>query len=235
MTTDFKQIKLNEDLHRYYLNGRELTGVNAKIRTLEKPFDAQAIAEKTARKQGKTVEQVFAEWEAAKLLGINTHKHIQEMLLGKNGKPTDPFLSLNTKPAEFTAFDVFWAQLSQMVSYEKKHVEWIIGDDELGLAGNLDTMFFSPTTGQYHIWDWKTGKFTLDNQFACLFHPFNDLDASKLNIYSLQVSAYRLMVERNTGLILGDSYLVHLSSLGHTVYPAIDYRGRLLAWLQGRE
>jgi hypothetical protein len=241
--TDFSQIQFNEEEHRYFLDGKELTSVTAKIKEFQTPFDRDRIAQRTAEKQGRTVAEILAEWEAkgekGRKLGKIVHAHIEETLSRNGNKQAgqlalDPFLSLNLKLPEIEAFDNLWRQTVPTVSWCQEHVEWIIGDAELGIAGTVDTVLFSHQTKKYHIWDWKTGKFDLNNKWQNLLEPFDYLDASKFNIYSLQVSLYRLIIERNTGLELGDSYLVHLShpTMGYEVHRAIDLRERLLAWLE---
>lgn len=235
MPTDFSEIKFDADAHRYFLGDKELRSVTNFIKDFQKPFDRNGVAAKVAAKENRSIAQVVAEWEAtaerARILGTTVHSHIEKVLRGEqNGQlALDPFLSLNTKLPEIAAFDAFWSQLAPKVSYCKEHIEWIIGDAELGLAGTMDSLFLNPETKQYHIWDWKTGKFDLENKWESLLRPFDYLSASKFNIYSLQVSLYRLIIERNTGLDLGDSYIVHLSAAnGYQVHRAIDLRERLM-------
>lgn len=239
MKTDFSQIKFDADKHRYFLGDKELRSVTNYIKDYQKPFDRDRIAAKTAAKENRSVAEVLAEWaatgEQARTLGTTVHSHIEKTLRGEtNGQLTlDPFLSLNTRLPEIIAFDAFWSQLAPKVSYSKEHIEWVIGDTDLRLAGTVDTMLFSLETKKYHIWDWKTGKFDLDNKWENLLTPFDYLSAAKFNIYSLQVSLYRLIIERNTGLDLGDSYIVHLSAAnGYQVHRAIDLRERLLDWME---
>lgn len=235
MPTDFSQIRFDADEHRYFLGDKELRSVTGAIKEFQKPFDREGIARRTAAKQNRSVTQVLAEWDAtaerARILGTTVHAYIQKTLLGEqNGQLSlDPFLNINTKLPEVAAFDAFWAQLSPKVSDFAQFIEWVIGDAELGLAGMVDAMFYSLETRKHHVWDWKTGKFDTENQWENLLAPFDYLSASKLNIYSLQVSLYRLIIERNTGLELGDSYIVHLSPAGaYEVHRAVDLRERLM-------
>lgn len=237
--TNFSDIRFDADAHRYYYgDDRELTAVTKELKRFQKPFDANGVAAKVAAKEGRPISAILAEWEAkgekGRALGQAVHAHILQTLCGApiEQASLDPFLSLNTVAPEINAFNVFWHNLSQKVSYLKEHVEWVIGDVELGLAGTVDAMLFSHETQKYHLWDWKTGKFGLFNQFQTLLKPFDYLDDCPLNVYSLQVSLYRLIIERNTGLELGDSYLVHLSSDGYQVYRAVDLRERLLDALE---
>ena len=239
MSTDFSNIEFNATWHRYFYAGRELTSVTAKIKDLQKPFDQQAVAARVAGREGKTVEQVLAEWnakgEASRTNGTAVHAHIEKVLTGKldpRQQSFDGILDLNPKLPEVAAFDDLWGKLAPTVDIYTGCIEWVIGDAELGLAGTVDCMLLNQQTKQYNIFDWKTGKFDTANTFENLLPPFAHLDASKLNIYSLQVNLYRLMIERNTDLKLGDCYIVHLAPTGYQIHKAADLRPQLLGWLQ---
>lgn len=230
MKTDFSQIKFDADEHRYFLNGKELRSVTNLLKDYQKPFDRDGIAQRVANRESRSTAEVLAEWDAkgerARVIGTAVHAHIEKVLRGESDGQLslDPFLGFNIKLPEIIAFDRLWCDLAPTVSYLKDHIEWVIGDESLGLAGTVDTVLFSPQTGKYHIWDWKTGKFDLNNRYENLLHPFSNTEASKLNIYSLQTSLYRLIIERNTGLDFGDSYLVHLSEQGAQIHRAVDFR-----------
>lgn len=232
--TDFSLITFDPDAHRYFINGQELMGATRKLKALQKPFDRQGNATRVANREGRTVAEVLAEWDAkaerSMALGRAVHTHIENTLKGSPPPSTDPFLSLNTQLPEIDIFNNFWQSLAPKVKIEQ--VEWIIGDQILGLAGTVDSLFYSPETGKYHIWDWKTGSFDTFNKWENLLTPFAHLDACKLHIYSLQVSLYRLIIEANTNLEMGDSYIVHLSpAYGHQVHKAVDLRKELANWL----
>jgi hypothetical protein len=233
MTTNFIDIKFFEPAHRYTLNGRELTSVTKRLKDIQKPFDRDGIAARVADREGRPVADVLAEWdakgEAGRTLGIAVHKYIQ-LALTSQQVVGDPFLALNQKPAQCMVWDVCWSFLSRKLT--AKEVEWVIGDAEMGLAGTVDALGYSDETGQYHIIDWKTGKFNFRNPWENLLPPFDDIEASQLNVYSLQQSLYRLILERNTNLDLGDSYLVHLTEKDYTFNLAIDFRARLAEWLR---
>ena len=237
MKTDFAQIVFDADKHTYTLNGKKLKNVTGFIKEFQKPFDRDGIARRVAEKEKRSVEEILAEWEATaergRVIGTAVHQHIEATLRGDgNGQLSfDPFLNLNSTIPEVVSFNTLWQQLAPKVSYCKEHIEWVVGDAELGLAGTADMMFFSPDTGKYHLWDWKTGKLDLDNKWEDLLAPFGYLSASKFNIYSIQISLYRLMIERNTGFDLGDSYIVHLTPSGFQVHRAIDLRERLLDYM----
>lgn len=236
--TDFTKIVFDADKHTYTLNGKKLNSVTEYLKEFQKTFDREGISKCVAEKEGRSVAEVLAEWDAtgerARIMGTAVHSYIEQTMRGNgNGQLSlDPFLDLNTMLPECLAFNDLWRQLSPKVSYSREHIEWVIGDEYLRIAGTADMMFYSPETGKHHLWDWKTGKFDLDNKWEMLLEPFDYLSASKFNIYSLQISLYRLIIERNTNFELGDSYLVHLSPNGYQVHRAIDLRERLLECLE---
>lgn len=235
MTTDFTKIIFNPQYHTYTLDGQKLTSVTKVVGQLKPPFDADTIATKQAAKLGTTKEAVLAEWDAKRQAGLErgnrVHEHIRSTLLGLTVQP-DRFLDMNTKPVECLAFDRFWEQIKSTV--DVKWVETVIGDYNLGIAGTVDAVLVDKQTGACRLWDWKTGdKFRLDNRFQTLNPPFADCDDCELVNYSLQASLYRLIIERNTSLEFSATYILHLSpSNGFNVYNAIDYRQRLVEWLE---
>lgn len=235
MTHIFDEIQFDEPTHTYTLDGRPLTSVGRTLDRLKPAFDRPTKAASTARRTGQTIEEVLAEWDgkrdASLALGTRVHEHIEKVLRGQhNPLEPDPFLALNKSLPEEEAFDAFWAQLGHRLTLER--AEWIIGDAGLRIGGRPDAIFQSPDTGMFHLWDWKTGKCESSNRFEQLLAPFDDLPNCAVAIYSLQASLYRLILERNTDLVFGDSYLLHLQGSGEfRVIRVDDYRERLLAWL----
>lgn len=241
MQTDFSKITFNAKWHKYYYNGIELTSVTKKLREIQKPFDREGIAARMASKNGKSVELILAEWdakgEAARQKGTLVHEHIEKLL--KDELPPQPtqfdFTSLNSQLLEMkTAEHLIKEKLNWL---KVSSVEMVIGDRAFGLAGTVDTLFFDPETNHYHIFDWKTGKFSTDNEWENLLSPFSTYPASKFHIYSLQISLYHLILKRNTALNLGPNYIVHLADKpgiypdNYRIYKAIDFTSELSAWL----
>lgn len=239
MTTDFQEIKFDKEKHRYYLGDQELISVTKWLKKFETPFDRDGVARRVAERDGMTVDEVLADWDqkrdASLERGIAVHRHIEQVLKGEIDPletPADEFVTLNRQLPEIGAFNALWYQLGLQVTTRAEMIEWVIGDRELGLAGTVDSVLKSNQTGTYHIWDWKTGKFDTYNKWDNFLTPFSNLDASKFNLYSLQVNLYRMILEQNTELKMGDSYLVHLSEGGFAVHKATDLR-EALWWALG--
>jgi hypothetical protein len=224
----FTHIKFNPANHTYRCNGQSLTNVTKFIKQYQQPFDADYWAARKAEERGCTPAEIKAEWDAKRQAGqekgTKIHQHIAQTLTGQLA-PADPFLALNDRLPEMNAFDQFWQTIQATLQPLK--IEWVVGDTSLGIAGTADALFYSTKTGQYHLWDWKTGgKFKTNNPFQNLLAPFDELPDCELNTYSLQTSLYRLIIERNTGLTLGDSYILYLSN-GFEVHKALDLKEQL--------
>jgi ATP-dependent exoDNAse (exonuclease V) beta subunit len=240
MKTDFTQITFDPKNHSYTypLDGRviPLTSVSSVCKTLEEPFDRDAVSLRISAREGRAVPDILAEWEAkgkaSRELGSQVHEYIRIVLTGQ-APPQDPITAINSILPEIRAFDGFWREARIYMGV--REIEWVIGDIDYGLAGTIDALIYHKETRMFHLLDWKTGKFSSYNNFGKLRQPFADLDAGEMQKYSLQLGLYRLILERNADLPapVGDSYLVHLNGYGHhQVYKALDLGDRLEKWLE---
>jgi hypothetical protein len=91
-----------------------------------------------------------------------------------------------------------------------------------------------PTSKRKALLDWKSGKnFSDRNEYGeRLLDPFSDLDNCEQVVYSMQVSLYRLILERDgfTGPV-DECLILHLTDRSAVPHRVTDYRTRLLEWL----
>ncbi len=116
--------------------------------------------------------------------------------------------------------------------------EFIVYDIAWKIAGMLDMLFWNTKYQCFQIWDWKTNKeFTMRNDFnKKLKPPFNKLDECHFEKYSLQLSTYKTIIERNTDIKINGLYVVHLNEKNPT-YKWIkcnDYSSEMTNFLQKR-
>lgn len=238
MPTNFEDISFNQKYHTYTCNGHKLTSVTKLAYSLKPAFDREGVAAKKARETGQSVAEILAEWDtnrnAALARGTLVHEWIAGYLLDQLPPASDPFLALNERLPEMDGFETLWGQLSLKAALQ--HAEWVVGDEELGIAGTVDALLLSNDGDRSNLWDWKTGKeFKTENRFQNLLPPFDDLPDSDLSAYSLQLSLYRLIIERNTSLEIGDCYIAHLDPVGgYRIHKALDLRERVERWLKTR-
>lgn len=227
--------------HTYWHDGKQLTSVTTAVKELVPPFDRDTVAKVCAARDRITVDEVLAEWEAkakaSRDRGTDVHGYIESVLDGK----ADPILdAMNARLPEMDAFDAAWQAFRDRLNAKVVIKETIVGDPELGIAGRVDVILDVTPKGEPTrrcLMDWKTGaRFETQGKFGNMLPPFESEGQCELAQYSLQLSTYRLLLERmEPDTKYGDSYLIHLrSDRTFRIHAATDYRERVLHWLQSR-
>ena len=176
-------VLFNKEDHTYSKNGKPYLSGSTFAHMFEKEFPRDAIAQKVADKNDRTVEDVLAGWdskgEISLQYGTLIHKCIETFV--KYGEtPNNEYLAgivgdwnevFGDSPIDFS--------------------ELFIQDDVHQLCGVADAV------GDYTLYDWKTGDIhkktshTLGKEFP------ND----RLSLYTLQLNFYRYIIEQNGGKI----------------------------------
>lgn len=247
----FSEIKFLEKNHKY-----EIAGIPAKksvsglISNYEKPFDSKKIAERIAKKDGVSVEDVLYKWEVNKNYschkGSEFHLYV-ENFLERRHIPIDKKALINhlnnpTDQSNYCGSD--WLSEDQIVSYyeemalliknfksfyewwKQDHIlirsEFVIGDKESGICGTIDNLSYNKKTKEFVIFDYKTNKeIKTDNQYGeYMLDPFGHIPKCELSKYSLQLSLYKLIFEKNTPFKIGYTGIVWVS--GKNDYELID-------------
>lgn len=245
----FKDIVFKKENHTYqcFSNniGVDLTSVTKLISTIKPPFDRDGISKMVAQKTFKSQEEVLASWDqkSADALdkGSCVHAYIEDLFKGID----DPLITEVNDLPECQGFKDAWAKLQKTNNIKMVEQEIVIGDLSLGAAGMVDAIVEVMIDDKekdekktvLSTFDFKTGKkFESKSNYGGLLPPFQDLDNCHLNLYSIQVSTYRLILERKCpDLKFTDGYLVWLKDDGKfRVFRARDYRDRCLSWLTER-
>lgn len=201
----------NEENHTYHLNGKELRSVGSIVKSFADEFDSDYWSKRKADERGVDQEVVLKEWldKAQKACneGKEFHSHAQLKLEGNGKESSSP---------KAKAFDKWLEDASRFIV--PVGCEVILWDEELGVAGTSDLVFYSTKSKSFHIADWKTnGKFETSSRYRERLHrPFNRLDKCALSSYSIQVGIYRRMAQKLTGIEFGDSWIMHI---GEEVTP----------------
>ncbi len=241
----FEKAKYDQTQRSYVLNGKKLRSVSSLIGDLKPIFDKEAVSKKVALKEGKSQEDVLKAWEEKANLGRDKGEKLHNYITSKITSEEDDLVAiLEDKTQPMQAFDKIWKKLQQQCQAELVAQEYEVNDIEYGVTGRLDALF-KFTIGNketFHLLDWKTGKFRSENRYEKLLDPFSEFDNAEFITYSIQISLYRLMLERAmnkkfdggaSDCKIGDSYLVHLSDEGEArVHKALDLRIKIHDWLK---
>lgn len=148
-----------------------------------------------------------------------------------SGDRLDGIESLSDKRPHMHQFDRFWKRAHR--HFVPVWVEKPVSSETYGVTGRLDALLYNQETSQFHLIDWKTGE--CDSRgWNSLQSPFEDLRDSSLDLGALQTSIYRLIIERETDVKIGSSYLVFFSEDSYTVRRMEDMRVRVDRWLSER-
>ncbi|MDA3780864.1 MAG: PD-(D/E)XK nuclease family protein [Bacteroidales bacterium] len=238
--TTFNDIVYHDEPHKYYVNNNKLTSVTTILHRYQEEFKEEYWSKYKANEYSLSQKEVLRAWKfmnkKGTMKGSVIHDYTENLFLNKVF-PYPKQLILN----EF-GFDPV------LKEYEitKKHVnnfyndvqgklipirtEMIIYDKESLIGGMLDILFYNVKTGEFQIWDWKTNKkfkkkFNDDERKRYFLNELSILEDSDLEIYSLQLAMYKLIIEKNTGLKLGKSYVVWFSHNNEN-YKIIETKNR---------
>ncbi len=214
-------LTFNKKKHTYKINGQKVPSVTQVIGRLKQPFDSKKHAVKVATVEGIKTKDVLAKWANRSKIALNkgteVHRFIERRLKGKDSKH-ESYL------AEMAAWDRWRTEHP----YPLVLVEQPICDIGLKIAGTIDALFYNE---KYIPYDWKTGSMSY-NGYQNLKEPFQDLEECSLIIYSLQLSLYKLILQRTTDYEIGTPKIAHLTKNGeYKIYEAMDFSNRLKSWL----
>ena len=91
--------------------------------------------------------------------------------------------------------------------YVPFRTEWQIYDEESGIAGSIDMIYYRPSTGTYHMVDWKRSKRIDKRGFGNGLVPMQHLRDCNYMHYSLQLNTYKYILEKHYGIKIEDMHI----------------------------
>jgi len=216
----FNKITFYEDKHKYYIDKKELTSATRFIGKHKPAFDSDYWSQKKADERGISQKEILAEWDYKRDFscekGTELHLYAENKLnnkivpfnhdrvntlLGEGNKVYDAFNRLTVLFDQF--YKVSFGRLIPVRS------ELVVGDADLGICGMVDQIFYNEKTGKLNMYDWKTNKEIKEsNRWQKFSDPIGHLDVCEMNTYSLQLSLYKYIIEKNTNLEIDECYIV---------------------------
>lgn len=217
----FKDFQFFEDGHYYECKGKRVgISVTRLIEEYANEFNAEEMAEKVANKENRLVEDVLAEWkykaDFACEKGSTCHEFAQSLWSGE---------TWFENPFDFTekyrnAVKKIGYQALNFYNDYKEHLEHLIdelpiGSEEYDIASCVDHLFYNKLTGGLVLVDYKTNSYMSGyNKKAYskkMKVPLSHLNDDALHHYHIQLSIYKYLIEKYTGLKVDEMFIVYMS------------------------
>lgn len=146
-------------------------------------------------------EEIQELWILANKLGTDMHGKFERYL---NSVPVEMYDGMAN--AKELAMFIRWWERKKKEGYIAFRTEWMIYDEDADLAGCIDFVMKHVKTGHLIIIDFKrclttdTSGFSSAFRGKCLGAPLDDVEATKLNKWRLQVNVYAAILERLYGV-----------------------------------
>ena len=202
-------ITLERDTHIYKLASNpdlNFTSATTFVGQFFEEFKAKEIAARLVAKspkyRGMTIEDVLQLWKDAADHGTIVHEEIENNILNKT--PVTERKSIH---------GINWLNKFKMTSRFEVYPEVIVYSEELKLCGTIDLLVLDKEKNIYNIMDWKTSKSISTKSYGNkkgIKPATEDLEDTKFNLYALQLSLYRYLLEEYYGLKIGQHLILHL-------------------------
>lgn len=232
----FKEYEFFEKEHYYEYKGERVgISVTRFIEQYANEFDSYGVAEKVAKKDNKTIKQVLDEWKLTNNLACEKghlgHCYAQSKWNGEIYKEhIKDGLQDIIKPLELIKkqADKFYNDFNDRL--EHLIDELPIGSPESDIASCVDDLFINKYTGELVLIDYKTNSdIYKDQKYYKISRkktpkmkiPLNHLDDYKIIHYYIQLSIYKYIIEKYSGLKVGEMFIVYFSE-NNDDYKIID-------------
>jgi hypothetical protein len=221
----FKGLVLNEKYHSYTFDGRPLNSTSKYIAQFdETPFNAHNISYGVTRGQNTNVfkhktalRELTKDFLLKKETILVRYKLMADEAIAMGNRihmysEMYPFFIKPHCDQEDAVLDWFKRYLGPNSKYVYVTSELRIFDTEFMKAGTVDLILYNTKTEKLVIVDWKSNHKSLLMSYKnqMLSEPFQDLIAAPYNKYSLQLSDYKNIIEKNTEFEVEDMFIIHL-------------------------
>ena len=204
----------NPDNNSYHVGNKKLIGVTTFISKYKNKFDADAVAEKFAKKNGLDKNELLKKWklegEQSCINGSAVHNIFERYILNREILVTGKYEK--EKVAVKFIKEIF--STKRLIPVD---AEIVVYNEELNVASMIDCIAKNEKDN-YFILDWKTNKTIETNGYRKnMLPPFNKLPDANFYHYSLQLSLYKKMYTEH---LISGIYIVHIDSNSYKIIKA---------------
>ena len=220
----FDKFKFFEEDHHYECNGKRVgISVTRLIEEYSNPFDQQAIAEKIASRDNKSISEVLEEWKYKNKFacekGSICHLYAQNVWTSTITLENDFHGSTVLKNACKSIYkqaENFYKDFKDKFTHIQD--EQLVGSEEYDVCSAVDHLFLDKE-GNIWLIDYKTNsvlkgynddeknrKYTKGMQVT-----LQNIKDDSLNHYYLQLSIYKYLIEKYTNIKIYKTMIVYMS------------------------
>ena len=215
----FQDFKFFEEDHHYEYKGKRVgISVTRLIEEYCNEFDAETIAEKVAIKQGKTIDEILNEWKHKNKVSCEKghfgHEFSQSLWSGnkyiENISPELIEVKELLKPIKKQAINFYNDYKDRL---EHLADEFVVGSIEFDVCSAIDHLFINKLTGGLVLVDYKTNSdiHKSEKYAKNMKIPLSHLKDFTLVHYYIQLSIYKFLIEKYTGLKVEEMFIVYFS------------------------
>jgi len=224
-----KRIRFVEDSHTYYVDGSSEGYISSTtlVHKLFEKFDADKVISKMRKSYkwtsspyyGMTDEEIKEKWnnnrDYAASSGTKMHENIENYYNKQEH---------STEGKEFSLFKCFEDDHKDLKPYRS---EWCVFDEEAKVSGSIDMVYEDPDdNSKLIIGDWKRSKeIKFENKWQKGISPHTrHLDDCNFVHYSLQLSIYKYILEKNYDKKISECFIVvlHPNQDSYNKYHIMD-------------
>jgi len=215
----FGDFKFFEDGHYYTYKDKPISiGATGLIEQYTQDFDAQAVAERVAERDNKSVQEVLDEWKQKNKYACDKghlgHLYAQSLWNKENVlDEIEKFTNGLETPLDkiLDQADNFYCDYKDRL--EHLYDEYVIGSEEYDIASAIDHLFINKLTGWLVLVDYKTNSdiHKSERYAKNMKVPLSHLKDYTLNHYYIQLSIYKYLVEKYTNLKIEEMFIVWFS------------------------
>ena len=171
-----------------------------------------------------TIQDILAEWkykaDFACCKGTTCHEYAQSLWSGEDWE----FKDFDGSRKFEIAVDLIKKQANNFHDDYQDHLEHlqdelVVGSEEYDIASAVDHLFYNKLTGGLVLVDYKTNS-TLkgynDSEYNRKYTkkmkvPLHKIDDDSLHHYYIQLSIYKFLIEKYTGLKVDEMFIVYMS------------------------
>lgn len=220
----FDKFTFFEQDHHYECNGKRVgISVTRLIEEYSNPFDQQAIAEKIASRDNKSISEVLEEWKYKNKFacekGSICHLYAQNVWTSTITLENDFHGSTvlkNTCESIYKQAENFYKDFKDKFIHIQD--EQLVGSEEYDICSAVDHLFLDKN-GNVWLIDYKTNSILKGynddekNQKYTkkMLVPLQNIKDDSLNHYYLQLSIYKYLIEKYTNIKIYKTMIVYMS------------------------